>query len=135
MSLLDATGRGAAHAQAARRFNRGEFLAASRIWQEIWHELGAGGRVTEEGESVPPRPEAVLYQALIRLAAGFERWSQGRTDAAVRLIEMGLADLEGLGPVRCELRVDRFAAQARSFLAALRDGTPAPVVPVLEVEG
>ena len=135
MIVLDATGRGAAHAQAARRFNRGEFLAASRIWQEIWHELGAGGCVTEEGESVPPRPEAVLYQALIRLAAGFERWSQERRDAAIRLIEMGLSDLEGLGSIRCELQVDRFAAQARSFLEALKDGATAPVVPVLEVEG
>ncbi len=134
MSAIDARGHGAAHAQAARRFNRGEFLGAARVWGEIWHALGADEGPGGPDDPRPPPPEARLYRGLIRLAAGFARWREGRLAPARRLLGMGLSDLEAVGPVRCELDVSCLRVQARSFLEALESGRGTPVVPVVEVE-
>lgn len=119
MTALDLRGWPAVHAQAAGRFNRGEFMGAARLWEEVWQALGANEGPEGPDDDAPPPAEALFLRGLIRMAAGFARWREGRLVPAQRLIQMGRVDLDGLGEVVSELNLDRLRSQLRAFLAAL----------------
>jgi hypothetical protein len=127
--VLEVRGFDATHRQAAGRFNRGEYLAAAQAWTTAWHDLGADEGPGGPEDPGPPLPEAILFRGLVRVSAGMARYAEDRPGPAARLLEMGLADLEGLGPVATGIDVAALIASGRTFLSRLRQ-TPA-VEPVL----
>lgn len=109
----------AVHYQAARRFNRGEYRAASRAWEEVWHALGADEGPDGPDDPTPPPAEAVLLRGLIRLAAGMTRWQEGRFGPALKLLDMGIADLDGPGRSPASFDREALVLSARRFRDAL----------------
>lgn len=129
----------ATHNQAAARWNRGEFLAASRVWDEAWQAMGADEGPGGPDDPTPPPPVAYLFRGLIRLAAGMQRWSEGRYTPAMKLLAMGLSDLEGARDVDTPLNTFAILEATKRFVAQLEKlgedaaEQAAPLVPVFEI--
>ncbi len=77
-------------------FNAGRFFEAHEKWEEVW--------LAESG------PAKRLLQGLIQIAAGFLKAESGNAGGAVRLLEAGVAKLEGGGAPE---RLVVFASEVR----------------------
>ena len=101
--------------RGASLFDRGEFFAAHEAWEELWRA---------ETDVVRRR----RLQGLIQIAAGFHKLIAMRSpESAVRLLERGLAKLDGAG-------LDAFSARVGACASAIAEGTFAPAsVPRLSV--
>ena len=101
-------GEAAAVRRGLRLFNRGRYLAANQLWEDLWR-------------ATPPEDRAFL-EGLIQLAAGLHlRTRRGGTRGAVHLLSRGLASLEAYVPVAHDVDVQRLVADFTAYVDWIRD--------------
>ena len=101
--MVDAPDVAAAVRRGTRLFNRGRYLAANQLWEEVWR-------------TAPPADRAFL-EGLIQLAAGLHlRTRRGGTRGAAHLLSQALVGLDEHAPATHGLDVARLLADVSAYV-------------------
>lgn len=94
--------------RGVRLFNRGRYLAAHQLWEDVWRDA--------------PSEERALLEGLIQLAAGLHlRTRRGATRGAVHLLSQALATLEDYRPAAHGVDVEALVAEFTAYIDWVRD--------------
>lgn len=99
-----------------------QFFEAHEHWEAVWLTLA--------------EPEKSFLQALVQVSAAFHHLRRGNRIGAISLLTRSLRRLDRCPPCFCNIEVDRFRDQARTWLAALEASTALPALyPDMQVLG
>ena len=97
----------AALARGRELFDRGRFFEAHDVWEEAWR--------SESGD------RRRLLQGLIQIAAAIHKVSRAeRPGGAARLLDAGLAKLDGISDAEAGFPLEAFVLAATVFCEAVR---------------
>ncbi len=95
---------------AVRLFNKGEYLAAHKLFEELW-EAGEGG-------------DADFYKGLIQAAIALHHLEDQNSKGAAKLYGGHRRYLGRFLPAHCSLDVERFLGDMKSFFSPILRGEP-----------
>lgn len=106
----------AALARGRELFDRGRFFEAHEVWEAAW--LGESGRSRQ------------LLQGLIQIAAALHKVSRAeRPGGAARLLDAGLAKLDGISDAEAGFPLEAFVVSADACREAVRSWAAGEVGP------